>query len=161
IDGVSCGIFNTPIIDINATPPLMYVSCKTSVSTGWQVYAIKITDGTLLTGGWPVTISNAVIQSGSVLQNGPAGITDSGVNEGCRGALNLSADGSILYVPISDVSTVTGFMVTIDTKSPALASAFAGVANAPNGGTGDHYAGFWSADGASVDSSGNVYVCTG
>ncbi len=161
LDGVSTGIFNTPIIDLNATTPTMYVTCKSNGNTGWQAYALDITNGSIIS-GWPVTINNAAIHTGSVLQNGPAIFFDSkNLDEGCRGALNLSADGSILYVPISDVSQVTGFMVTINTKpTPSLASAFAGVANAPMS-SGAYYVGFWSADGASLDSSGNVYVCTG
>ncbi len=162
IDGTNVGIFGTPIIDLNATPPTMYVATCTTPQAGWNIYAIDITNGTILP-NWPVAIKNTTVQP--VMQNGgaiPPTFSDTGLNDACRGALNLSADGTTLFVPISDVSTVTGFMVTVATNgTPHVASCFSTVANPPNGGSGDHYAGLWSAAGASLDSAGNCFVCTG
>ena len=44
-----------------------------------------------------------------------------------RGALNLSPDGGLLYVPFGAYNDLgAGWMVAVDTQTPALASAFAG-----------------------------------
>ena len=167
IDGTNVGIFGTPIIDLNATPPTMYVSVCPSPQVGWSIYAIDITNGTVLP-NWPVVIKNATVQL--VMQNGganpPLFLDSSGLRDACRGALNLSADGTTLFVPISDVSSETGFMVTVATNgTPHVASCFSGVANPPDigqgHGVGNFYAGMWSPTGASLDGAGNCYVCTG
>ncbi len=154
LDGVPRGILSTPFINVNGNPPVMYVASDVS-GIGWQIFAINITNGTVLT-GWPVLISDSAIQP--VLQNGSSTFV-SAQSEGQRGGLTVSADGSKLYVPFGDYNDgANGFMIVIDTATAKITTVFAGGANPssqqPN-------AGMWSAAGPALDSFGNVYITTG
>ena len=62
------GILGTPTIDLRATPPRMYVA-SADAAQGWEVFAIDITNGSILP-GWPLRINNATLAP--INRNGPA-----------------------------------------------------------------------------------------
>lgn len=74
--------------------------------------------------GWPLTINNSTLAP--INRNGPAKFgSATGMSQ--RAALNLSADGSILYVPFGAYADKgVGWMVTVSTSTPELLSAFSG-----------------------------------
>ncbi|MDB5320798.1 MAG: hypothetical protein JWN40_2429 [Phycisphaerales bacterium] len=171
IDGNSIGVLGTPIIDLNANR--IYVTASVTNPGGgnaaWEVFALNLSNGSILP-GWPVLISQAVLQplnrnnlngTGSGVLLGPNNQADQ------RGALNLSADGSTLYVDFAAYgSSNGGWMVTVATgitngvanaQAPAAISAYSGtndITQVANGG-------MWGAGGPSIDAAGNVFVATG
>ena len=153
--GVAMGILGTPIIDLDATPPTMYVAAAIDDSGGaWKVFALDIRSGAILP-GWPLVVSDAALAL--VNQNGPAEFQSASAMSQ-RGGLNLSPDGSTLYVPFGGFSdTAAGWLVAVDTTTPRLASAFSGapsIAAVAN-------AGMWGSGGPAVDLKGYVYETTG
>src|SRR5690242_5838382 len=50
--GVPLGILSTPVIDLDRTPPRLYVT-GADATAGWQVFALDITNGEVLP-GWPL-----------------------------------------------------------------------------------------------------------
>jgi hypothetical protein len=151
LDAVPTGVLSTPVIDV-ARRRLYLTSCDPEKK--WQAYALDIGSGKILP-GWPVQLDEARFTA--VNRNaGPAPVApprrfDFRVQ---RGALNLSPDGSRLYVTFGE--TETGWLVSVDTRKARVDSAFAAVAM-PHRGSG----GIWGAGGPAVDKSGNVYVVTG
>jgi hypothetical protein len=151
--GVALGILSTPVIDLTATPPRLYVT-SADATQGWQVFALDIANGNVLP-GWPLNINNATLapinQNGTALFQAASAMCQ-------RGALNLSPDGKLLYIPFGAyMDSAPGWMVAIDTQAPALASAFSGAPSTvvfANGG-------MWASGGPAVDSEGNVYSTTG
>ena len=71
-----------------------------------------------------------------------------------RGALNLNADASRLYLTFGEPG---GWIMSIDTNKPRVASAFSSVSADEEMVMG----GIWASGGPSVDDQGNVYVSTG
>jgi hypothetical protein len=151
--GIPFGIMGTPVIDLNARPPRLYVA-SADVTQGWQVFALDITNGSVLP-GWPLNINNTTLTP--INQNGPAAFQATRVMSQ-RGALNLSPDGKLLYIPFGAYfDSATGWMVAADTQTPALASAFSAAPSSvlfANGG-------MWASAGATIDDEGNVYSTTG
>jgi len=122
--GVAVGILGTPIIDLSATPPRLYVAADAITDTprAWKVFALDLGSGNILP-GWPLTINNATLVS--INQNSPATFQSTSAMSQ-RGALNLSPDGTLLYVPFGAYGDGgVGWMVSVDTTTPSLASAFA------------------------------------
>ena len=151
--GVPVGVLGTPIIDLNIAPPRLYVA-SADAAAGWQVFALNLNDGAILP-GWPVTISDAAVAP--INQNGPARFSAASL-QSQRGALNLSPDGRLLYVPFGAYNdNATGWMIAIDTTAPAIASAFAGAPSI----TADANGGMWASGGPAVDADGYVYSTTG
>jgi hypothetical protein len=154
--GVPLGIMGTPFVDLNGSRPRMYVAADVQTRTGplWKVFALDIGSGRVLP-RWPLTIDNGPL--GPINQNGPAVFGPAWLMSQ-RGALNLSADGSILYVPFGAYrDNAPGWMVSVDTLTPKLLSAFSGApstAITPNGG-------MWGSGGPAIDLLGNVYETTG
>ena len=151
--GIPFGIMGTPVIDLNSTPPRLYVAAA-DVTQGWQVFALDITNGNVLP-GWPLNINDTTLAA--INRNGPAAFQTSRIM--CqRGALNLSPDGKLLYIPFGAYfDSATGWMVVADTQSPALASAFSGAPSSACFANG----GLWASGGPAVDALGNVYSTTG
>lgn len=151
LDAVPTGVLGTPIIDV-ARGRLYVTSCDPKER--WQAYALDIGSGKLIE-GWPVRLDEA--RFNTVNANvGPSRVPpkrrfDFRVQ---RGALNLSPDGSRLYVTFGE--TETGWLVAVDTAQPRVASAFAAVAM-PHRGSG----GIWGAGGPALDAEGNIFVVTG
>jgi hypothetical protein len=71
-----------------------------------------------------------------------------------RAALNLSRDGSRLYVAFG--ADAVGWMVVVDTTSAEVASAFSATPNDEQDG-----GGMWASGGPAVDPEGRVYMSTG
>ncbi|MBB5208296.1 ThuA domain-containing protein [Chiayiivirga flava] len=151
LDGVPTGILSTPIVDIGRG--VLYVTHCDPVSR-WQAYAIDIASGAVLP-GWPVTLDedtfNTLNRNAGPTRVPPKRRFDFRVQ---RGALNLSPDGSRLYVVFGE--SETGWLVSVDTTTARVASAFAAVAM-PHRGSG----GIWGAGGPAVDARGRVHVVTG
>jgi hypothetical protein len=151
--GVPFGILSTPVIDLNTNPPSVYVT-SADVNQGWQVFALDLTSGNILP-GWPLDISQKTLANRN--QNGAAAFHIASVMSQ-RGALNLSPDGKLLYVAFgSYTDAATGWMIAVDTRKPAIASAFSGAPSKVDYAN----AGMWASGGPAVDSQGNVYATTG
>jgi len=157
--GVPLGVLSTPIIDLNTTPPRIYVTAdafhETEEDRNWKVFALDLTSG-LVISGWPLVIDDDAVQL--VIRNGPT--TFQGAeSQSQRGALNLSPDGRVLYVPFAAYRDAgPGWMMSIDTIGPTLVSAFAG---GPSGDLAFANAGMWGSGGPAIDSAGSVYDTTG
>lgn len=151
LDGVPTGVLATPIIDVPRNR--LYVT-HCDPERRWQAYALDITSGEVLP-GWPVRLDegtfNAVNRNAGPASVAPTRRFDFRVQ---RGALNLSPDGTRLYITFGE--TETGWIVAVDTVKARVASAFASVAM-PHRGSG----GIWGAGGPAVDASGNVFAVTG
>ena len=151
--GIPFGIMGTPVIDLNATPPRLYVA-SADATAGWRVFALDITNGEVLP-GWPLDINNTTLVA--INRNGPAAFQSYRVMSQ-RGALNLSPDGKLLYIPFGAYfDSATGWMVVADTQTPALASAFSAAPSSVAFANG----GMWASAGPAVDDQGNVYSTTG
>jgi len=154
--GIALGVLSTPVIDLKASPPRLYVASDVSDSNGgnWTVYALNIQSGSVLS-GWPVRISGAAVAL--VNKNGPA-IFQSSNEMSQRGALNLSPDGRLLYVPFASYAGVSpGFLIVVDTENGTIASAFSSAPSLlrqPSGGV-------WGSGGPAIDAQGRVYETTG
>lgn len=151
LDAVPTGILATPVIDV-ARGRLYVTHCDPAQR--WQAYALDVGSGQVLP-GWPVRLDEARLNV--VNRNvGPAPVAptrrfDFRVQ---RGALNLSPDGERLYISFGE--TETGWLVSVNTRTAEVDSAFATVAM-PHRGSG----GLWGAGGPAVDSAGHVFVVTG
>ena len=151
--GIPLGILGTPVIDLAAAPPRLYVASADAVQ-GWQVFGIDITNGSMLP-GWPLNINGDTLAP--INQNGPAAWQGT-LQLSQRGGLNLSPDGGLLYVPFGAYNdAATGWMVALDTGTPALASAFSGAPSSAASANG----GMWASGGPAVDDEGNLYSTTG
>jgi hypothetical protein len=153
LDGVPTGVLATPVID-RPRRRLYVTSCEPGKR--WQAFALDLANGNVLP-GWPVVLDQATLRSREVNRN----VASEGDARDRRfdytlqrGALNLSPDGSSLYVTFGD--TATGLLVAVDTRTAKVASAFASVAT-PHRRTG----GIWGPGGAAVGADGMVYVVTG
>ena len=151
LDGVPTGVLSTPVIDV-ARQRLYVTHCDPR--RRWQAYALDLRNGSVLP-GWPVQLDEASLN----VRNRNAGPTPVAPTRRFdfrvqRGALNLSPDGSRLYITFGE--TETGWLVAVDTVHARLASAFAAVAM-PHRGSG----GMWGAGGPAVDAAGRVFVATG
>jgi outer membrane protein assembly factor BamB/type 1 glutamine amidotransferase len=151
LDGVATGILSTPVLDV-ARGRLYVTHCDPRQR--WQAYALDLASGAVLP-GWPVRLDepalNAVNRNAGPEPVAPKRKFDFRVQ---RGALNLSPDGSRLYVAFGE--SETGWLASVDTHNARLASAFAAVAM-PHRGSG----GIWGSGGPAVDQDGFVYVVTG
>ena len=160
--GPPIGVLGTPVIDLVATPPTVYVASDTAPpsfgSRSWRVFGLDLGSGNVLP-GWPLTLNDDTLSP--INENGPAKFQSAGTMSQ-RGGLNLSLDGTVLYIPFGSYSDGgAGWMVAVDTGivsgTPQLLSAFSAapwVNPSANGG-------MWASGGAGIDSSGNVYVVTG
>jgi type 1 glutamine amidotransferase/mono/diheme cytochrome c family protein len=151
LDAVPTGVLGTPVIDV-ARGRIYVTSCDPRNS--WQAYALDLGSGAVLP-GWPVRLDearfNAVNRNAGPKLLPPTRRFDFRVQ---RGALNLSPDGSRLYVVFGE--TETGWLASVDTVHATVDSAFAAVAM-PHRGSG----GIWGAAGPAVDAAGNIFVVTG
>jgi len=151
--GVPVGILGTPAIDLDHAPPRLYAACDDRVS-GWQVFALDLTSGNILP-GWPVAINDAALAP--VNHNGPAQFQEA-THMSQRGALNLSPDGALLYIPFGGYDDkAAGWMIAIDVNARRLAAAFSGAPSTEMTANG----GMWAAGGPAVDAGGLVYATTG
>ncbi len=151
LDGVPTGILSTPVADV-AQGRLYVTHCDPTQR--WQAYALDLGSGRVLP-GWPVKLDEATFNDLNA-NAGPSRVPpkrkfDFRVQ---RGALNLSPDGSQLYVVFGE--SETGWIAAVDTRRARVSGAFAAVAM-PHRGSG----GIWGAGGPAVDADGHIYVVTG
>jgi hypothetical protein len=154
--GVTVGVLSTPVIDQSVSPPRLYVTSDVTGGDGrnWKVFALNLGSGGVLS-GWPLTINDSTLAP--INGNGPTTFEPAGAMSQ-RGALNLSPDGRYLYVPFGAYGDGgAGWMVSVDTRAPALASAFAGAPTTVAFANG----GMWGSGGAAVDGAGDVLDTTG
>jgi hypothetical protein len=151
--GVPMGVLGTPIIDLRATPPRLYVASM-DAARGWQVFALALDSGAVLP-GWPVTLDDDAL--GAVNGNGPARQPEAtAVSQ--RGALALSPAGDLLYVTFGTYwSEGVGFLVAVDTAAATVTRSFSSAPWSERHSSG----GMWGAGGPAVDRDGSVWVTTG
>ncbi len=167
LDGVLTGVLSTPVIDRKRGR--LYVAGCDPVKR-WQAFALDLASGEVLA-GWPVPLDEAALNAPGMNANASdlsRGAPASNASSGAvgaqrapkfdyrvqRGALNLSPDGTLLYVTFGE--TATGWLVAVDAVRARLYRAFASVAE-PHHGTG----GIWGPGGPAVDADGHVFVATG
>ncbi len=181
IDGNSIGVLSTPVIDLasgrlyvtaSVTDYLSSPSNPNHGGNNFEVFALNLSDGSLVA-GWPLIYTQTLLDSlnQNTLQTGTgpkAAVAFSSSGADQRGALNLSPDGSILYVDYACYgSSNGGWMTTVATgvsngvanaQTAAIISAYSAVDipgnNLANGG-------MWGAGGPAIDAKGNVFVTTG
>ncbi|HET9155975.1 MAG TPA: hypothetical protein VFN91_04870, partial [Myxococcaceae bacterium] len=160
IDGLRVGVLGTPVVDLKAQPPRLYVAADVQAppeegGTGWRVFALDLTSGNVLA-GWPVRLDASTVTPVNV--NGPAVFLEAGM-QSQRGGLVTSPDGNVLYVPFGGYfSTAVGWLVAIDTVNPRVASSFS---SAPEMRRGVASGGIWASGGPAVDADGSVWAVTG
>jgi autotransporter-associated beta strand protein len=181
IDGNSIGALGTPIIDAKANRIYVVASVNDYLLPAadpnhglavFEVFALNLSNGAVIA-GFPLAVTQSILQP--INQNNLAGtgnqVAFGGAGSGAadeRGALNLSADGSTLYIPFASYgSSNGGWLVTVATgvtngvsngQTPALISAYSGT---DQPGTAPGNGGIWGAGGPAIDSNGNVFVSTG
>lgn len=149
------GNYSTPIIDAKSNR-LYVTSCSNeSGENHFSVHALDIRNGKE-SSGWPLNISQSMVEEPSLNKNGTRtwrfGLP--GHRWVQRGALNLSEDGSRLYVAFG--ADAVGWMVVVDTKAREVASAFSATPNNEQDG-----GGMWASGGPAVDPEGRLYMATG
>jgi hypothetical protein len=177
VDGNSIGVLSTPIIDLasgrlyvtaSVTDYLSSTSNPNHGGNNFEVFALSIHDGSLVS-GWPLIFTQSILDSlnQNTLQGTGIAVPFSSSGADQRGALNLSPDGSTLYVDWACYGASNpGWMTTVATgltngvangQTPAIMSAYSSVDSTTTNANG----GMWGAGGPSIDSSGNVFVSTG
>jgi hypothetical protein len=151
--GMPLGVLSTPVADITADPPRVYVASLDSAQ-GWQAWALDLGSGTPLP-AWPVPFDSTTVAS--VDANGPASFAGATVLSQ-RSALALSPGGDLLYVSFGAYfDGGVGWMVALDTRRAAILASFSGAPST----AADANGGMWAAGGAAVDRNGIVYMTTG
>lgn len=141
------GNLSTPVID-RAAGRIYVTSCDDAAR--WRVHALDLRDGAAAK-GWPIGIGGEALNR--VNRNGANRFDDQRTIIQ-RGALNLSSNGGRLYIAIGPDST--GWMVAVDTRRAAVATAFSSTASAD-----EDQGGMWGSGGPSVDAQGRVHIATG
>ncbi|MGE8133994.1 c-type cytochrome [Novosphingobium subterraneum] len=142
------GSISTPVID-KAAGRIYVTSCRDDWA--WDVHALDLATGDEAK-GWPLEISHRTVPA-SVNRNGTTRF-EPGQIYFQRGALNLSADGAQLYITFGPDQQ--GFLVSVNTRKPAIASAFSSMPRSDM-----QQGGMWGASGATIDAQGRIHVVTG
>lgn len=148
--GGTMGNLSTPVIDRRRGR--IYVSSCSGKDWIWHVHALDLRSGAQLP-GWPVEISVATMNHPGLNHNGTTRFVP-GQPYLQRGALNLSPDGTSLYVAFGP--DFQGWLVALDTARPQIASAFS-----TNPVQEQEQGGMWGSSGPAVDAEGHVYIATG
>jgi hypothetical protein len=163
--GVALGTLSTPVLDLEASPPTLYVTAmdSTAVSWTWKAFALDARSGATLP-GWPVVLDRPSMQATN--GNGPAFFDDDARVLSQRGALALSPSGDRLYVTFGGYyDGAVGWIVAIDTRATKIAASFSGAPDTLTDAMGKFSrhpnAGMWGPSGPAVDAHGRVYMTTG
>jgi len=149
-DGGETGNLSTPTIDLKQER-IYVTSCGDEGQ--WQVHAIDIRSGDELH-GWPVELGHEALNAPGINRNGTTQFSEKDQHTQ-RGALNLSPDGTRLYVSFG-LDASSGWLVAVDTSRPRVATAFSSTAI-----TSEIQGGMWASGGPAVDLQRNVYIATG
>jgi mono/diheme cytochrome c family protein len=143
------GAIATPTIDL-LRQRIYAISAE-----GNQPYRVHVLD--LRSGepasGWPVVIDAAAVNAPGINRNGTTRFPAGQLIQ--RAALNLSPDGSRLYVAFAEGASA-GWIVALDARAAAVATAFASTARSD-----EVQGGMWASGGPSVDAEGFVHIATG
>lgn len=148
--GGKWGLLSTPVID--AGRGHIYVSACDS-ERRFEVHALTLGGGEEAP-GWPVSINRESVNAPGVSKNGTTLFPEGG-HFLQRGALNLSPDGSRLYVPFGGDGS-SGWMVAIDTNARTVTTAFSTTSR-----TEEAQGGMWASGGPSLDKEGRIHIATG
>lgn len=160
------GNYATPVIDPK-TNRLYVTSCS---DPQWQAHALDIRSGEEMA-GWPVKFDAATMNQPGMNKNGTTKwiaetddktrFTSDKKRAACRtpcytqrGALNLSADGSRLYLAFGPDGV--GWLVAVDTVNAKVATAFTSIQTNEQ-----EQGGFWASGGPAIDDEGRIYVSSG
>jgi hypothetical protein len=149
------GNFSTPVIDPKANR-LYVTSCNGETGRAeFSLHALDIRSGQEFK-GWPINISQAMVDEPSLNNNGTRTWQYDlpGYRWVQRAALNMSEDGSRLYVAFG--ADAVGWMVVVDSKARKVASAFSATPNNEQDG-----GGMWASGGPAIDPEGRIYMTTG
>jgi len=149
-DAGETGNLSTPIIDLKKQR--IYVT-DCGGEGQWQVHAIDIRSGDEIQ-GWPLELGHEALNAPGINRNGTTQFSEEDGHTQ-RGALNLSADGSRLYVSFG-LDSSSGWLVAVDTNRPRVATAFSSTPV-----TSEIQGGMWASGGPAVDPQNNVYIATG
>jgi len=149
-DEGTMGNLSTPIIDL-PKQRLYVTSCANEGE--WQAHALDIRNGEEVA-GWSVDLGHEALNAPGINRNGSTQFSEKDGHTQ-RGALNLSPDGSRLYVSFG-LDNSSGWLVAVDTNRARVATAFSTTAV-----TSEIQGGMWASGGPSVDKAGNVYIATG
>jgi len=116
--GGTMGNLSTPIIDLK-NRRLYVTSCDDEMQ--WQAHALDIRNGEEIA-GWPVTMDHGALNAMGINRNGATRYGEKNEHTQ-RGALNLSSDGSRLYVAFG-LDDASGWLVAVDTTLHKVVSAF-------------------------------------
>jgi len=159
IDGLRVGVLGTPVVDVDAQPPRLYLAADVQApaaegGAAWRVFALDLGNGNVLP-GWPVLLDPSTVVP--VNQNGPATFLDAS-KLSQRGGLAISPDGHLLYVPFGGYfGGSVGWLVAVDTVTPRVASSFSSAPELEGRANG----GIWASGGPAVDTDGSVFAVTG
>jgi mono/diheme cytochrome c family protein len=145
------GNLSTPVIDISSQSIYITSCTQTSEQSQWNVHALELGSGNERS-GWPVDIGTAAVNRPGLNRNGDNKLRPDRPNVQ-RGALNLNPDGTRLYIAFGEP---TGWLLSVDTKTPKLASVFSSTASSD-----EEQGGMWASGGPAVDPQGRVYMATG
>jgi hypothetical protein len=166
VPGIAVGVLATPVLDLSASPPILYVTAMDAGGAAlpqWKIFALDATSGELRP-GWPLAFDRTQVEA--LDTNGPAYFDEDARVVSQRSALTLSPDGDRVYVAFGGYyDGAVGWMAAVDTRTPRIAATFSGAADRlldQQGKRSRHAnAGMWAPGGPSVDSAGRVYVTTG
>ena len=145
------GNISTPIIDLERQRIYMIGSNKGGPH---RVYALDLGSGKQLE-NWPVTLDSAAVNLPGMNPNGTTQYAVSNILHRQRGALNLNSDGSRLYIAFGG-DHASGWIISVDTHSASVASAFSATAR-----TEETQGGMWASGGPSIDSNDRIHIATG
>lgn len=141
------GNISTPVIDIKRQRIYTVGNNETGPN---RVFALDLRSGEQIA-SWPVALDSVTINEPGVKRNGDTYFPSERLLIQ-RGALTLNSDGSRLYVTFAGN---WGWIVSIDTQSASVASAFSVTTREEENG------GIWSSAGPSIDPEGYIHMATG
>jgi hypothetical protein len=151
------GNYSTGIIDEKGGRYYLTSCTNPSGENGrnaWSAIALDIHTGKMLP-QWPVDISKVMVEQPALNRNGTrTWRMDPGYRYLQRGALNMSADGTRLYLAFG--ADAVGWMLVMDIPTRKIVSAFSATPDDVQDG-----GGLWASGGPSVDRQGRIYVSTG
>jgi outer membrane protein assembly factor BamB len=167
IPAIAVGTVSTPVLDLAAPSPILYVSAMDAGPPGglpvWKAFALDVASGAVVP-GWPVVLDRNAVEAKNT--NAPAYFDEDARIVSQRSALALSPEGDRLYLGFGGYfDGAVGWLVAIDTRTPRISASFSGASDTLLDASGhlDRHAnaGMWAPGGPAIDERGRVYVTTG